>query len=271
MNTVEPEYEDEEGTTRRKPTRTGVFTSAIVARPHIGAAATERPVIVLFFTGRKHAGENLRDTLALREEQLSAPIHMCDALSRNAPGDFKRLLANCIPHGRRKFVEVFSSFPDECRYVLESLRVPQGTLSSATNRSPSAILSPLAQVVELADTRDSKSRHLTVVRVQFPPWAWYDSAWCPEKVLCPKATDSKSVRGNSVWVRLPPPAERADSSIPDVHAAPMIISVVARAYGPTSMSCSRSAVITRSRRALRISWSMYGLSLYQCCEGMECG
>ena len=31
------------------------------------------------------------------------------------------LLANCLAHGRRQFVEVAQNFPEECRYVLESL------------------------------------------------------------------------------------------------------------------------------------------------------
>jgi hypothetical protein len=31
------------------------------------------------------------------------------------------LLANCLAHGRRQFVEVAANFPAECRYVLETL------------------------------------------------------------------------------------------------------------------------------------------------------
>jgi hypothetical protein len=31
------------------------------------------------------------------------------------------IVANCIAHGRRKFVEVATKFPEECRYVLETL------------------------------------------------------------------------------------------------------------------------------------------------------
>jgi transposase len=31
------------------------------------------------------------------------------------------LLANCLAHGRRQFVEVAANSPDECRYVLEML------------------------------------------------------------------------------------------------------------------------------------------------------
>lgn len=46
---------------------------------------------------------------------------MCDALSRNLPGELASVVANCLAHGRRKFVEVAQSFPDECRHVLETL------------------------------------------------------------------------------------------------------------------------------------------------------
>ncbi|MCP4594773.1 MAG: transposase [bacterium] len=46
---------------------------------------------------------------------------MCDALSRNLPTEFKTLLANCLAHGRRRFVDVVDRFPEECGYVLETL------------------------------------------------------------------------------------------------------------------------------------------------------
>jgi hypothetical protein len=94
--------------------RTGVFTSGIIST----RAGRE---IALFFTGRKHAGENLGELLAQRAQELSAPIQMCDALSRNTPGEFETIVSNCIAHGRRRFVDVAESFPDECQYVLETL------------------------------------------------------------------------------------------------------------------------------------------------------
>ena len=77
--------------------------------------------IALYFTGWKHAGENLADVLKQREPELESPIQMCDALSRNTPKLIEILLANCLAHGRRQFTDVAASFPDECRYVLESL------------------------------------------------------------------------------------------------------------------------------------------------------
>jgi transposase len=98
-----------------KSERTGVFTSGIVS-------TREGRRIALFFTGRKHAGENLADVLSQRASELGPPIQMCDALSRNPPKEFQVILANCIAHGRRKFVEVTENFPEECRYVLEQLR-----------------------------------------------------------------------------------------------------------------------------------------------------
>jgi transposase len=95
--------------------RKGVFTSGIVS-----LAGNRR--IALFFTGRRHAGENLAEVLGHRATGLSAPIQMCDALSRNNPKGFDTIVANCNAHGRRQFVEVAENFPDECRFVLETLK-----------------------------------------------------------------------------------------------------------------------------------------------------
>ena len=94
--------------------RTGVFTSGIVS---IG----EGYRIGLYFTGRKHAGENLADVLKQRSAGLDAPIQMCDALSRNLPKRLEIIIAHCLAHARRHFVEVTPNFPLECRFVLESL------------------------------------------------------------------------------------------------------------------------------------------------------
>ena len=94
--------------------RTGTFTSGIVS---IVGAWT----IALFFTGWKHAGENIAEVLKQRACGLPAPIQMCDALSRNTPKGVETLLANCLAHGRRQVVDVAENFPEECRYVLETL------------------------------------------------------------------------------------------------------------------------------------------------------
>lgn len=98
------------------PERTGVFTTGVVADTSDGA-------IALFFTGRKHAGENLADVLAERARELGPPIQMCDGLDRNLPKGHNVVLSNCLCHGRRQFVDEVNNFPAECRHVLEELRI----------------------------------------------------------------------------------------------------------------------------------------------------
>ena len=100
---------------KEKPERTGIFTSGVVS---VGGGHR----IALFFTGTQHAGENLRDVLTRRASELGPPIQMCDALSRNVSEDFDTIVCNCMAHARRSYVDVVDSFPDECRFVLETLR-----------------------------------------------------------------------------------------------------------------------------------------------------
>jgi transposase len=97
------------------PERKGTFTTGIVA------SSGDHPV-ALFMTGWRHAGENLAGVLKHRAAQLPPPIQMCDALSRNTCGEFDSMLANCLGHGRRQFVPLATSFPDQVRYVLEQIR-----------------------------------------------------------------------------------------------------------------------------------------------------
>jgi len=96
------------------PERTGVFTSGLVW-------IFQERRIALYFTGCKHAGENLAEVMKQRSPGLPPPIQMCDALSRNVPKPLATLLANCNAHSRRNFVKVTPNFPEECRFVLETL------------------------------------------------------------------------------------------------------------------------------------------------------
>jgi transposase len=101
---------------KEKSERTGIFTSGIVS-------TREGREIALFFTGRKYAGENLNDVLRQRDSELGPPIQMCDGLlSRNLPKEFEVILSNCNAHARRGFFDVASRFPEECRFVLDTLR-----------------------------------------------------------------------------------------------------------------------------------------------------
>jgi transposase len=94
--------------------RTGIFTTAILAR--VGPVR-----IALFFTGRQHAGENLQEVLRQRAAELTQPLVMCDALARNVPQELAVMLANCLAHARRQYVDQIENFPAECTHVLESL------------------------------------------------------------------------------------------------------------------------------------------------------
>jgi transposase len=95
-------------------TRTGVFTTGVVS-------IKDDRRIGIFMTGRNHAGENLEELLKYRASGLSPPIQMCDALSRNVPKELKTILANCLSHARRQFVDIVDAFPEESRHVIELL------------------------------------------------------------------------------------------------------------------------------------------------------
>lgn len=91
-----------------------VFTTGIVS-------VVDGHKVALYATNRKHAGESFADLLQSRAEELATPIQMADGLSRNIPKGFETILANCLVHGRRKFVDIVSSFPAEVRFVLKTL------------------------------------------------------------------------------------------------------------------------------------------------------
>jgi len=101
-----------------KEGRKGIYTSAILSR-----VGDHR--IALFITGHNHAGENLEAVLKHRAEGLTAPIQMCDALAANTvgeAGELNTILAHCLAHARRRFVEVENRFPTEVEHLLKELR-----------------------------------------------------------------------------------------------------------------------------------------------------
>lgn len=101
------------------PKRTGMFTTGIVSE-------YDNNKIVLFLSGRNYAGENLARVLWERKAHLADPLLMCDGLlSRNLPKGmpetFKLIVALCLAHCRRHYLDVIEAFPEECLYVLEQL------------------------------------------------------------------------------------------------------------------------------------------------------
>jgi len=124
-----------EGAAAEGKERTGIFTTSLLAE-----VAGHR--IALFITGHHHAGENLDQLLARRAPATAPPIQMCDALSRNPSKEFETLLANCLSHGRRQFVDLANYFPAQCRHVLESL----GEVYHYEAQAKAAGLSPEARL-----------------------------------------------------------------------------------------------------------------------------
>jgi len=94
--------------------RTGIFTTGLVS-----VVGEQR--IALYFTGRRHAGENLTEVLKRRASAQGPPLQMSDALSRNTSKEFETIISNCLVHARRNFVDVLESFPVEVRHVLKEL------------------------------------------------------------------------------------------------------------------------------------------------------
>ncbi len=95
--------------------RKGIFTTGIIS-------VSGGHEIALFFTSRKHAGENLETVLKQRSDALDEPIQMSDGLGTNTAGDFETIESECNCHARRKYVEVANSFPDEVAFVLKKYR-----------------------------------------------------------------------------------------------------------------------------------------------------
>jgi hypothetical protein len=94
--------------------RRGRQTSGLVAR--CGAHQ-----VALYASGRRHAGEKAGELLRLRPPSLGPPIQMADAVACNWSHQFQTIVAKCLAHARRQFVEIEAAFPHECGRVLDDL------------------------------------------------------------------------------------------------------------------------------------------------------
>lgn len=92
------------------PDRRGMNTSTFVC-------AGDHP-IVLFMSGRQHAGENFEDLMQHRE--ASEPIvRMADALSANQKHSTPAINAKCNAHAFRRFRSIASLFPEVCGTLMD--------------------------------------------------------------------------------------------------------------------------------------------------------
>jgi hypothetical protein len=95
--------------------RTGMHTTALVVK-------VEEHTAILYYSSRRHAGENLQELLDKREAGRAKPLAMSDALTSNEVADESRLMrCHCLAHSRRKCSDLEDVFPQECRVVLQVL------------------------------------------------------------------------------------------------------------------------------------------------------
>jgi len=95
--------------------RMGMQTTALIVQ-----VGTRR--ICLYYTGRRHAGENLAALLLKREPDRGKPLVMSDALSSNNAAEDTLIRCHCLAHGRRKFSELDEAFPAESAVVVNALK-----------------------------------------------------------------------------------------------------------------------------------------------------
>lgn len=95
-----------------KKARKGMFTTGIIS-------FNGEYKIHLFYSGRRHCGENMLALLEKRDPNLPEALYMCDALGSNMPSGLKAILINCLVHGRRNFVDIEKYHPTECAVVID--------------------------------------------------------------------------------------------------------------------------------------------------------
>jgi hypothetical protein len=93
--------------------RTGMHTTALAVQVGDHTA-------ILYYSSRRHAGENLQALLDKREAGLAKPLARSDALSSNEVAAESLLIrCHCLAHGRRQFSDLADVFPQECKVVLD--------------------------------------------------------------------------------------------------------------------------------------------------------
>ena len=93
--------------------RTGMHPTALVVK--VGEHTA-----MLYYSSRRHAGENLQGLLEKRAAGLATPLAMSDALaSHEVAKEAAVIRCHCLAHGRRKCSALAEVFPHECQVVLE--------------------------------------------------------------------------------------------------------------------------------------------------------
>lgn len=102
--------------------RRGLHTTGLVAQ----GTGSRRHEVVLYTSGRQHAGENIGDLLRSRPKELSPPLQVGDALAANWSHNLPVIAVKCLAHARRQFTDIEDLFPQECCQVREALATVYG-------------------------------------------------------------------------------------------------------------------------------------------------
>ncbi len=78
--------------------------------------------ICLYYSGRAHAGENLKALLSQRQAERDKPLVMSDALSHHEADETRLIRCHCLAHGRRQCSDLEDVLPQECQVVIEALK-----------------------------------------------------------------------------------------------------------------------------------------------------
>lgn len=100
---------------RSKDERHGLHTTGIVA------TAESPHSVILYASGRRHAGENVGALLQARPQELGPPLQVGDALAANWSHGVPVIAVKCLAHLRRQFTDIEALFPEECGRVRDAL------------------------------------------------------------------------------------------------------------------------------------------------------
>jgi transposase len=112
--------------------RHGLRTTGIVAQ----SPGKTQPSIVLYVSGRQHAGENVGELLELRSAEQNPPLQVGDALAANWSHASAVITVKCLAHARRQFTEIEEMFPEECGHVREALATVYHYEAETTDMTP---------------------------------------------------------------------------------------------------------------------------------------
>ena len=112
--------------------RHGLHTTGIVAQ----SAGESQPSIVLYVSGRQHAGENVGELLELRSAEQNPPLQVGDALAANWSHSSAVITVKCLAHARRQFTEIEEMFPEECGHVREEFATVYRYEAETTGMTP---------------------------------------------------------------------------------------------------------------------------------------